>query len=220
MALARNHILVILAIAGIVALTLIGACMVNGTRGPAYVRINVSDRSAVYLEFERATLRAATSVEGLQTAEPVPLRGVNYQTPQSREFTLPVPADQLPEGITAVKASFERIGRTIRGRLGICRTDSQKAVWQCDILVLSAAGDTAAAARAIRLPNPEKLTLAIRTTPSHRTLGVGVQLMSGDNQVSGVSKDGKPMPVQVRVTDAQGNEVAAKKGLLTDFGFS
>jgi hypothetical protein len=220
MALGRNHVLVIVAIVGIVALTLIGACMVNGTRGPAYVRINVSDKSAVYLEFERATLRAATSAGGLQTAEPVPLRAVNFQTPQSREFTLPIPADQLPEGIAAVKASFERFGSTVESRLGFCRTDSQSAVWQCDVLVLSEAGDTAAAAKPIQLPNPTKLTLAIRTVPSYRTLGVGVRLMCGDNEVNAVSKDGTPMPVQVTVTDAQGKEVRAKKGPLTDFGFS
>ena len=165
MALQRNHVLVIVAIAGIVALTLVGACMVGGNQGPAYVRINVSDKSAVDLEFERGTLRAATSAEGLQTAEPIPMRAVNFQTPQSKEFTLPIPADQLPEGITAVKASFERFGSTIESRLGICRTDSQKALWQCDVLILSEAGGTAAAAKLVQLPNPKKLTLAIRTGP-------------------------------------------------------
>ena len=44
--------------------------------------------------------------------------------------------------------------------------------------------------------------------------------MCGDSEVTGVSKDGKPVPVQVSLTDAKGNEVSAKKGPLTDFGFS
>jgi hypothetical protein len=47
-----------------------------------------------------------------------------------------------------------------------------------------------------------------------------VRLDAGNNQVIGLRKDGKPVLVQVSVTDASGNEAGAKKGPLTDFGFS
>ena len=220
MALGRNHALVIFAIVGIMALTLIGAGVLGGKQGPGYVRINVSDKSAVYLEFEGAELHAAASVEGLKTAEPVPLRALNNQMPQSKEFTLPIPADQLPEGVSAVKGRFARIGNNISGELGICRTDAQKIVWQCDVAILSRTGDQAGAAQPIRLPGLEKLTLAVTGVPSHGSLGVGVRLMAGNSPASGVLRDGKPVPVQVSVTDAAGKEVAARKGPLTDFGFS
>ena len=45
MALGRNHVLVIVAIAGIMALTLAGAGLFSGKPEPGYVRINVLDKS-------------------------------------------------------------------------------------------------------------------------------------------------------------------------------
>ncbi len=220
MALKKSYVLVILAIMGIMALTLIGAGVLNGSAKPGYVRINISDKSAVYLEFEGGGLRAATSAEGLQTAKPVPLRGVNNLAPQSGEFTLPIPADQLPEGISAVKGTLARIRNNISGELGICRTDAQKVVWQCDVGIMSRTSDQAGAAQPILLPSLDKLTLAVTGVPSHGKLGVGVRLMAGNNPLSGVLRDGKPVSVQLSVMDSAGKEVAARQGPLTDFGFS
>ena len=79
MALGRNHVLVIVAVAGIMALALAVAGLFSGKQGAGYVRINVSEESAVWLEFDGAALRAAASAEGLKTAEPVPLRALNFQ---------------------------------------------------------------------------------------------------------------------------------------------
>ena len=221
MALGKSHVLVIVAIAGIMALTLAGAGVLSGSRKPGYVRINVSEKSAVYLEFEGAGLRAATSAEGLKTAAPVPLPAVSNLAPRSGEFiTLPIPAAQLPEGISAVKGTFTRIGNNISGELGICRTDAQKVVWQCDVEIWSKTGDQAEAAQLISLPDLGKLRLAVTTVPSHGKVGIGVPLMSGNNPLSGVLRDGKPVSVQVSLTDAAGKEVASRNGPLTDFGFS
>jgi len=220
MALGKNHVLVIVAIAGIMALTLAGAGLFSGKQGPGYLRINVSDKSAAYLEFEGAALRAAASMEGLKTAEPLPLRALNFRAAQSREFTLPIPADQLPAGVSAVKGIFTRTGSNVSGQMGICRTDAQKVVWQCDAGILSGTGDHAEAAPAIQLPSLETLALVVTGAPSNGKLGIGVRLAAGDNPVTGVLKDGKPVPVQVSVTDAAGKEVAARNGPLADFGFS
>ncbi len=220
MALGRNHVLVIVAVAGIMALALAVAGLFSGKQGAGYVRINVSEESAVWLEFDGAALRAAASAEGLKTAEPVPLRALNFQTSRSGEFTLPIPADRLPAGISAVKGSFTRAMNSVSGRLGICRTDAQRVVWQCDVGVWSRTGDRADWAPAIPLPSLEKLALVVTGEPSHGKLGIGVRLAAGDHPTSGVLRDGKPVPVQVSVTDAAGREVAARKGPLTDFGFS
>jgi hypothetical protein len=213
-------VLVIVAIAGIMALTLIGAGVLDVKQKPGYVRINVSDKSAIYMEFKGAELRAAASVEGLKTAEPVALRALGNQAARSPEFTLPIPADQLPEGISAVKGTFTRFGNRIQGQLGICRTDAQKAAWQCDVRVGSEAGENAAAAKPISFPKLEKLALTVTGRPSNGKLGVGVWLAAGNASVSDLSKDGRPVLVQVSVTDAAGNEAGAKKGPLADFGFS
>ncbi|MGO8702965.1 MAG: hypothetical protein ACLQVA_04030 [Candidatus Brocadiia bacterium] len=220
MALGRNHVLVIVAIAGIMALTLAGAGLFSGRQTPGFVRINVSDKSAVWLEFNGASLRAAASVEELKTAEPVPLHARGFQRSQSGELALPIPADQFPAGISAVKGSFTRTRNSVSGQLGICRTDAQKVVWQCDVGVLSKTGNRADAAPAIPLPSLERLALIVTGEPANGKLGIGVRLAAGDNPVTGVLRDGKPVPVQLRVTDAAGKEVAARKGPLADFGFS
>jgi len=56
MALERNHALVIVAVAGIMALMLVGAGVLSESLKPGYVRINVSGKSAVCLEFKGAEL--------------------------------------------------------------------------------------------------------------------------------------------------------------------
>ncbi|MGD0999592.1 MAG: hypothetical protein ABSA67_02730 [Candidatus Brocadiia bacterium] len=220
MALGRNYVLAIVAVAGILALALIGAGVLDVTQKTGYVRINVSDKSAVWLEFKGAELRAAASAEGLKTAEPVALRVLANQVAQSSEFSLPIPSDQLPKGISAVKGTFTRFGNRVQGQLGICRTDEQKYIWQCDVRIASSTGNTAVAARTMQLPSLDKIALTVSATPSNGKLGVGVRLTAGINQLSGVRKYGKPVLVQVSVTDASGNEVSARKGPLTDFGFS
>jgi hypothetical protein len=220
MALGRNQVLVIVAIVGIAALTLIGSGVFNAPLKTGYVRINVSDKTAVYLEFKNSELRAATSVEGLKTAEPIALRELGSQVAQSAEFMLPIPADQLPDGISAIKGTFTRIGNRISGQLGICRTDEHKAVWQCYVWIFSKTADNAGATQAVELPKLEKIALNVSGTPSNGKMGVGVWAMAANNQVSGLLKDGKAILVQVSVKDASGKEVAAKTGPLSDFGFS
>ncbi len=133
MALGRNHVLVIVAIAGIMALTLAGAGLFSGKPGARLCPDQRLRQERRLAGIQGASLRAAASAEGLKTAEPVPLRALNFQTSQSGEFTLPIPADQLPAGISAVKGSFTRTRNSVSGQLGICRTDAQKIVWQCDV---------------------------------------------------------------------------------------
>ena len=95
-----------IAMAGIVALALVAAAPADEQLGQksAYLRITVSEKSVVYLQAQGLELRAAMSVEGLQSAEPMKMRVFGGTAAQAREFALPIPADQLPAGITAVKA--------------------------------------------------------------------------------------------------------------------
>ena len=82
-------------------------------------------------------------------------------------------------------------------------------------------GDRPDAGPSIQLPVLEKLVLNVTAQPSNGKLGIGVLLTGGgDHRARSVLRDGRPAPVQVRVTDAAGKEVAALKGPLTDFGFS
>jgi hypothetical protein len=127
------------AMAGIVALALAAVARADETSGQsaAYLRIAVSEKSFVYLQAQGLELRAATSVAGLQSAEPMKMRVFGGTAAQAREFALPVPPDQLPAGISAVKLGLwfgmkppdPKIPPRpyFTGKLTLCRTDDQKA---------------------------------------------------------------------------------------------
>ncbi len=119
----------IVAAACAAALSLIGAgCAgVQTSKAPAFARIALSENSAVSIQIQGDQLRAAMSDAEAQAAAPVKA---------GPEFTLPVPADQLPAGVTAIKASLSLTqyqsgaNAAIVGHLTVCRTDAEKAEWK------------------------------------------------------------------------------------------
>jgi hypothetical protein len=116
----------------------------------------------------------------------------------------------------------------VGGSLGVCRTDGQKSTWQVSVDSWTHAGNASDSAPYIpffsldrgapveRMPSMEKIALIIMGVPSNGKLGVVV----GCNfSVTAMTKDGIPLPIQVRVLDTSGKEVGAKTGALLDFGF-
>jgi hypothetical protein len=224
------------AMAGVAALTLIGADTAGGQQTPAYVRINVSEKSTVYLEFRGAELRAATSVEGLKTAQPVLMRSVGGRPGQFPEITLPIPADQLPTGIVAIRGTFELgsvmhpvAGRMEKktfsyGQIGICRNDEKNAQWQYNVSIQLLTGDVAESTPGIQLPTMlpdlDNVKASLETKPSRGKLAIGLRIMAGGATLTDVRKDGQPVQVKMVVADASGAEIASKIGPLSTFGFS
>jgi hypothetical protein len=213
----------------IAVLTLVGACLVGGQRGtgtarapetPVYVRINVSEKTSVYLEFQGREVRAAMSAEGLTAATPSKPR---------QEIALPIPADQLPAGITAVKSglaasqavtgSWGTTPAQVWGYLAVCRTDDRKAEWQCILRVASPAADSADKAPAIQLPDLTKLTLSVAGNPAAGSLGVGIRLLADKTELFDVRKDGKSVDAQITVADASGKQAGSTKEPLAGLGF-
>jgi hypothetical protein len=216
------------AMAGVVALMWIWAGLADAQtsqRTPVFARIVVSEQSVVYIRIQGDELRAATSVEGLQIATPVKLRS---------EFALPVPADQLPAGVTAIKAKAQMAQVRVRtngngavatkpyiyGQLTVCRTDDQKAVWQYVAGIGVLAGADAENAPSIKLPNLHNVKATVRAQPANGKLGVGLQVVAGGTMLVDVRKDDKPVQAKVIVTDASGAVIASKTGPLSAFGFS
>jgi hypothetical protein len=198
-------------------------------QAPAFARIAVSEKSVVYVRIQGGELRAAMSVEGLQTAAPVKMCASSTREIAFPEFTLPVPADQLPAGVTPIKASLKwmRTWTTeatpsimIDGLLTVCRTDDRKAEWQYVSQVDVEAGASAEKAPSITLPTMDSAKAVLSAAPFPGRLGVGVRLTAGGAELTDVRKDGQPVQVKVVVADASGAEIASKTGPLTDFGFS
>ena len=213
------------AVAGVAALVLVGAgCTIEQTsQTPAFARIAVSEKSVVYVQIQGDELRAATSAAELQTAAPVKA---------GSEFTLPLPADQLPAGVTAIKARLglqqyqvrnsegPALTRFISGQLTVCRTDDQKVEWQ----YVSQCGVQAFAdvvkARSLELPDPDKVKATLEINPASGKLAIGLRLTADGAALTDVRKDGRPVQVKMVVADASGAEIASKVGALADFGFS
>jgi hypothetical protein len=149
---------------------------------------------------------------------------------QAREFALPIPAGQLPAGISAVKLGLwfgvkppdpeSPPGPYFSGKLTLCRTDAQKAQWQFVTSLGSPAGADAEKAPSVRLPSLADLKLDVTALPSEGQVAVGVAFSTGSTAALEIRKDGKPVEVSVTVMDAAGKTVAQKSGLLSDFGFS
>jgi hypothetical protein len=198
-------------------------------QAPAFARIVVSEKSVVYIQIQAAELRAAMSVDGLRTAAPVRMCAGSIREIAFPEFTLPVPADQLPAGAAPIKANLKwtRIWTTaatpsimIDGLLRVCRTDDRKAEWQYVSQVDVEAGASAEKAPSVTLPTVDNAKVALTAAPFQGRLGVGLLLTAGGAQLTDVRKDGQPVQAKVAVADASGAEIASKTGPLTDFGFS
>jgi hypothetical protein len=195
----------------------------------AYARIAVSEKSVVYVRIQGGELRAAMSVEGLQTAAPVKMSTGSTRMIDFPDFTLPVPADQLPAGVAPIKARLMWMrlwtgGATVAphfyGHLTVCRTDDQKAEWEYVSQVNVEAGASAEKAASIKLPALDQAKAVLQAMPSKGTLAIGLEITDGDAMLSDIRKGGQPVQVKMVVTDASGAEIASKVGPLSDFGFS
>ncbi len=221
-----------IALAAIVALALAAAALAEEQPGAkaACLRIIVSEKSVIYLQVQGLELRAAMSVEGLQSAEPMKMRLFGGTAAQARVFSLPIPADQLPAGVTAIKLGLwlgqappspkSLPGLYFTGKLTQCRTDAQKAEWQYVTSIASIAGSDAEKAPAIQLPSLAGLKLTVTAEPSKGNVGVGLALSAGTATLPEIRRDGKPVQASVSVSNAAGKIIAEKTGTLTDFGFS
>jgi hypothetical protein len=208
------------AAAGGAALVLIAAgCagVMPSRKTPAFAQIPLSENSAVYIQIQGDELRSAMSVEGAQTAAPVRA---------GSEFTLPVPADQLPAGVATIKASLlltqfqSGANAAIAGQLTVSWTDDRKAEWQYVSQFSVPAGGCWEGAPIIKLPNPADVKASLEATPGTGKLSVGLRLTADGAALADVRKDGQPVQVQMIVADASGAVIASKVGTLADFGFS
>jgi len=224
-----------LAVVGVAAVIGLGAgpdAKQPSQKTPLLAQIVVSEKSVVYIQIQGRELRAATSVEGLQTATPVKGRGTDASSsPYAKyQFTLPVPADQLSTGITAIKENLTLAGAYknmsskpepyIISQLTISRTDDQKAEWQYMSNGGAWPGPTWEKAPFIKLPALDRAKAVLRAVLWQGKLGVGLQIADGEAGLSDIRKGGQAVQVKMVVADATGAEVASKVGALTGFGFS
>jgi hypothetical protein len=208
-----------------------GTSSAQTSQKPAFARLAVSENSVVYIQIEGGELRAAMSAEGLQTAAPVRMTAESAYVIASPEFTLPIPAERLPAGVTAIKATLTLMQippSTLRsewpprisGRFRIFRTDDRKVEWQYASSGEVLTGANAEEAPSIMLPNLDKVNARLAAAVSGGTLRVNLGVNAGGALLAGVRKAGHMVQVKMVVTDASGAVIASKVGTLSDFGFS
>jgi len=66
---------------------------------------------------------------------------------------------------------------------------------------------------------PRDAELIVAPRASRGSIGIGVRLRADRYELSAVQQDGRDVPVQVRLLDAQGRTVASTSGNLAKFGF-
>jgi len=198
------------------------------TPKPVFARIAISNKSIVYIQIKGSELRAAMSVEGLQNPAvrgPLKIREIGsseYVPPF--EFTLPVPADQLPAGMKAIKASLSIASAQaeifVGGELRTTRTDAHSVEWEYVSRVNTGTSERVKDAPNISLPDLGKPKAILEARTSEGKLALGIRLSAGIAELIDVRKNGHPVQVNMVVTDASGAQVASKVGVLSDFGFS
>jgi hypothetical protein len=199
---------------------------------PVYLRVIVSDKCVVYLEYDNHSqeLRAAASPGELKTNPSVKIRleepsekdqprGIRTE---SKEFLLPIPADQLPSGVTAVKAAvgvieygLEVWGRPelfFRCKFIICRKDEKNAEWQYETKRNVPTDVAVRYAPAIGLQWFEKVALAFDVW---RFPGTEIIHIYGEWPTD-LRKDGKSVMAQVSILDASGKELTSQNVAFND----
>ncbi len=234
----RLGVCVVVALA---AVWLLGGSALAAEPEPAYIRISVSPKATVYVEFRDKEMRVAGSVEGLKDAKPVKATGGRGAVTNFPEVRLPVASEALPGKGGALKATLMvyrqpsrarrrgLLGRmtaarqaTVQGNLGLCLTDEKKTEWVYSWSASSQLGKAPDKAPLIQVADIKGLTLEVVAKPDGRrkNVGIGVRLKSGKLQLSDVLKAGKSAEVSVRLVDSDGKEVASAKGPLSKFGFA
>ena len=197
-----------------------------------FVRIRVTPKAVVYVQFSKGEMRMATTGAGLTTAKPVKAKHSSSDYTQFPDVALPVSAESLPAGFTKVTAelSFDRIpsgawpfsrarSSYVFGTLGLCQKDSAGALWTYAMQYNARPDRSLVEAPEIQVAQLSPLRFEVITKVTRKRVGAGVHVWSGKVEVDDILKNGKPAEAQMRVLDSGGAAVATSKGPLSKFGF-
>ncbi len=219
----RLGVCVVVALA---AVWLLGGSAIAAEPQALYVRISVSPKATVYVEFRDKEMRVAGSVEGLKDANPVKATKVQGNHTNFPEVGLPVSAEALAGKGAGLKATLvlcrtERVRTRIHGSLGLCLKDEKKAEWTYSWSAGSQLGKTPDKAPLIQVADIKGLTLEVVAKPDakRKNIGIALRLKSGKLELSDVRKAGKSAEASVRLLDSDGKEVSSATGPLSKFAF-
>lgn len=197
---------------------------------PLYARISVPAKTTIYAQFIGSDLRMATTVAGLERAKPIPAHESRDSRLLFRQVILPLPAGSLPSGWAQVRANlylFSPSGRQagstqgcmVLAELGVVRKGARGA-WTYVSRVNATASTTPTDAKVLQVPDVSRLRLKWTDKVSGGNLGIALQVMAGDTEISDIQNSGKSAEaMRVTVRDARGKVVATAAGPLAKFGF-
>lgn len=232
-------------VVGLIVLAAVSRGEAAAQQRTAYFRIQVSPDCTIYGLLRQDELRLAPDPDQLAAVTPVKATKVD-NTPRVpdyewKEYTfpevaVPVPADRLPEGFSAMKATLHyRTGSVtsrgrgsaardlsyVRGQLGLVRKDEAGGLWTYCWDGYAQTGPAPEKAPAVQVPRIGRLSLQVSTeTKKKLNPGVAVLAKSGEMQLSDILKGGKSVEAHLQVTGPDGGTVASEKGPLSKFGFT
>lgn len=209
------------------------------------VDFGAGDKSPVWLSFQNNRLRIATSQKGLETATPVRAKtgelngeggGSVWQNYQFPEVDLPV---KLP-GLTGAKGTFTymrsrllgkattraSVGTYMGGEISLLSREADGTTWGYTTQVYnndrSSGGDDPKHPAVLRVPrvDPKALTFTITVKMEGRKARIGMQPMSGKQNLENITRNGKATSVTLEVTDKDGKVIVSEKGDPKKFGFT
>ena len=208
------------------------------TPQPQYVRIQVSAKRSIYVEFRGNEMRMASTAAALETAKAVRAPQPKTAPGASRfisvafpEAGLPVPGDQLPPGFAEARARFtyeyypdtedtERRPSYVDAQIGLSPTDRKHGLWVYWVSEFVQPKQAPVSAPAISLPRLASLSLRVSTKGAEqRKVGIAVAAKSGEAELSDVTRNGRGVSARLRVLDRNKKVVASDKGALSKFGF-
>lgn len=205
------------------------ASLAEETRDGLLLRVSPSTLT-VFFQFDKDEMWLKASVNGSNAAEPVQALYTSSANQKSSRFVqfpkvlLPLTKEQRPRNVTQIVAGFRYVvppdgkGASVVG--GLTQSCKQKNGSEWTYLQsINKKFDQSKTTPVVELANLDKMKFSVTVRRKQNAVYVGVSILAGDATLYDIRRDGKSVPVEVRLLDGNGKEIANKKAPLGDFGF-
>lgn len=205
----------------------------------AYLRIDVAPTTTLYVKFQSAEVRMATTVKALTRAKPIRLYQAGDMEIEFPEVDLPVPLQTVPAGFSKLRGCFvvyapsrgpatgeDRPANYVYGHLAFPKKDKNGGTWKYLLKFRSKTGANPETAPVVPMEPPKEIKLNLTAQSNGREIGIIITATAGHwsattrrwDILDFLMPDGSGAPVRVRVLDAKGKVVSSESQAIGMFG--